>query len=223
MKKLCRGIEQFQRSVYPQYRNMFLALADKQHPEAMLITCADSRIVPTLFLQCEPGDLFICRNAGNIVPPYEGGTGGVTATVEYAVDVLGIRHVIVCGHSDCGAMKTVLNPKALRNKPAIGRWLHHADRARRIAVESPRPATPEQRLRLVTEENVIAQLHNLGTHPAVAAGLARGDVDLYGWYYDITTASISSYDPAAGTFVPFDGTLPAATPMVAARRGATAR
>ena len=222
MQKIRTGIEVFRRSIYPQYRQVFLDLASKQQPEAMLITCADSRIVPTLFLQSEPGELFICRNAGNIVPPYNGGTGGVTATVEYAVDVLRIRHLIVCGHSDCGAMKAVLAPEKLRDKPAIARWLEHADGARRIALGDPACTTAEKRLRCVTEQNVLAQLDNLATHPSVAAALARGEVDLYGWYYDITTASIASYDPSAGAFVPFDGSLPAATPPARTRRAVNA-
>lgn len=222
MQKLAEGIEHFQKNLYPQYRESLQRLAHKQTPHAMLITCADSRIVPSLFLGAEPGELFICRNAGNIVPPYGGGTGGVTATVEYAVDVLKIRDVIICGHSDCGAMRAALNPAALAGKPAISRWLEHADRARRIALEHPGCSTPEAKLRCITEQNVIAQLDHLATHPSVAAALARGEVNLYGWYYEITTARVSCYDPNTGGFELFNGTFPKAEARLQVRHTRTA-
>src|SRR3982751_6268271 len=113
MERLLKGVSTFQREVFPQHRELFERLAAKQNPMALFITCADSRVVPDLITQSDPGDLFICRNAGNMVPPYGEMNGGVSATIEYAVVALNIRHIIVCGHSDCGAMKGVLHPEAV--------------------------------------------------------------------------------------------------------------
>lgn len=211
MNKVLKGIENFRREVYPGYEDMFRELATRQHPFAMMITCADSRIDPNLLLQCDPGDLFVCRNAGNIVPPYDADVSGVAASVEYAVEVLHIRHIIVCGHTDCGAMKALFNPEAVADRPAVARWIRNADAARRIATDAYPESAHSDRLRTATQENVIAQLANLATYPSVAAALARGAMDLYGWYYDIGRGEVFCYEPGLRHFQRFDGTLPSAT------------
>ena len=123
MNKLLEGIQQFQSSVYPRYKGLFRQLASTQKPRALFIACADSRLMPEMLTQSGPGDLFICRNAGNIVPPYNDHAGGVTATIEYAVAVLRVPNIIICGHSDCGAMKGVLHPESVRGMPTVARWL----------------------------------------------------------------------------------------------------
>src|SRR5262249_50024777 len=133
-------------------------------------------------------------------PPYDDPAGGVAATVEYAIDVLGIGHLVVCGHSDCGAMKGVLHPEPLAECRSVASWLRHADRARRIALQGLRLTSPGDVLRRLTEENVIAQLENLATHPSVAAAMARGELALYGWYFDIGSGAFSSYDPEQDRF-----------------------
>src|SRR4051794_33272208 len=158
MQKLLQGIEQFQSSVYPGYQQKFRHLAHGQNPHSMLITCADSRIQPDLILQSDPGDIFVCRNAGNIVPPYDADMSGVAASVEYAIDILNIRNLIVCGHSDCGAMKALFSPDSIREHAAIQRWLKNADAARRIALQCEGKETPIDRLRVATEANIISQL-----------------------------------------------------------------
>ena len=206
MEKLIQGIEQFRDIVYPEHSAAFRSLEHGQSPLALFLTCADSRIDPTLMTQTDPGDLFICRNAGNLVPPYLE-DGAVEATVEYAVDGLKIRHIIVCGHSDCGAMKAALNPAATDELPAMRRWLRHTDRARRIAHDAGHEAG-QCTLRCMTEENVIAQLENLMTYPSVAAAEARGEMSLYGWNYDIASGLIQMWSPARGVFEPFNGALP---------------
>ncbi len=218
MHKLLEGVQQFQRRVYPRYKGLFRELASVQNPQALFITCADSRLMPEMLTQCNPGDLFICRNAGNIVPPYDDRAGGVTATIEYAVSVLKVPNIIICGHSDCGAMKGVLHRESVQGLPAVSRWLHHAEGARLMVMENhccPDEKTVLQRL---TEENVITQLEHLKTHPPVSVALARGDIQLYGWTYQISTGEISSYDARLGRFVPIGSGHVSATPEPRFRR-----
>jgi carbonic anhydrase len=191
---ILRGLKRFQKKVYPKHRELFRKLALQQRPAALFITCADSRIDPCLLTQTKPGELFICRVIGNIVPPYPDAIGGVSATIEYAVGVLRVPEVIVCGHTDCGVMKGALNPEALSDYPNVTAWLRYANVEHREA----RP-TPEFLLAL-TEENVAAQLKNLRSHPAVAARLQQGDLELHGWVYHIGSGTVTAYDEESRTF-----------------------
>lgn len=200
MRRLIEGVVRFQGEVYPSRRDLFRRLANNQEPEALLITCSDSRVVPQLIVQSEPGDLFICRNAGNIVPPYSEHTGGVSATIEYAVVVLGVRDVIVCGHSDCGAMRALLHPEKLTNIPAVSKWLSHAARAETVVRENFGDRSEEERVNLLIEENVLAQLDHLRTFPCVASRLRAGSITLHGWVYDISTGGVRVYDEEAQAF-----------------------
>lgn len=127
MEKLIRGIHEFQSTHFSPQRELFQRLAGGQRPDALFITCSDSRIDPSLLTQTKPGELFILRNAGNIVPPYGAANGGEGATIEYAIRALGIRDIIVCGHTHCGAMQGLLQPEALEDLPAVRSWLSHAE------------------------------------------------------------------------------------------------
>jgi carbonic anhydrase len=164
-------------------------LALNQRPEALFITCADSRIDPCLLTQTKPGELFICRVIGNIVPPYPDAVGGVSATIEYAAGVLRVPEIIVCGHTDCGVMKGALNPDALEAYPNVVHWLRYAN-------IQPGEATLIEH----TEHNVKAQLDNLRTHPTVAARLEEGDLTLHGWVYHIGPGIVTVYDEETKTF-----------------------
>ena len=195
VEKLLGGISRFQKHVYPKHQDLFEKLALAQRPDALFITCADSRIDPCLLTQTKPGELFICRVIGNIVPPYPDRLGGVSATIEYAVGVLRVGAVIVCGHTDCGVMRGALNPEALSEYPNVTAWLHYAKVEDRQAAPSP------EFLLSLTERNVIAQLSNLRTHPTVAARLAAGDLELYGWVYDIGCGTVSAYDEESRKFL----------------------
>src|ERR1700680_2768169 len=166
VEKFLGGVTRFQHDVYPQNRELFEKLAAGQRPEALFITCADSRIDPCLLTQTKPGELFICRVIGNIVPRYPESIGGVSATIEYAVGVLGVPDVIVCGHTDCGVMKGVLNPEALKPLANVSGWLRHAQRAREALAESRGSLSEPEFLLALTERNVIEQLKNLQTHPS---------------------------------------------------------
>lgn len=192
--KLLGGISRFQKHVYPKHQDLFEKLALAQRPDALFITCADSRIDPCLLTQTKPGELFICRVIGNIVPTYPERVGGVSATIEYAVGVLRVGAVIVCGHTDCGVMRGALNPEALGEYPNVTAWLRYAK------VEARETAPSAEFLLSLTERNVIAQLSNLRTHPTVAARLKAGDLELYGWVYDIGCGTVSAYDEASGKF-----------------------
>jgi carbonic anhydrase len=192
--RILRGLSQFQKDIYPKHRDLFQRLALGQRPQALFITCADSRIDPCLLTQTKPGELFICRVIGNIVPPYPDAIGGVSATIEYAVGVLGVPDVIVCGHTDCGVMKGVLNPEALASLPSVSAWLNYAQAAR--------AAEPGGDLLKLAQANVVQQIENLKTHPSVAARLADGDLGLHGWMYHIGEGAVTSYDAAQALFVP---------------------
>jgi carbonic anhydrase len=196
--RILRGLSHFQRDVYPKHRDLFQKLALGQRPLALFITCADSRIDPCLLTQTKPGELFICRVIGNIVPPFPDAIGGVSATVEYAVGVLGVADVIVCGHTDCGVMKGVLNPEAVAALPSVSAWLQYAQQADDGAHE------PD--LLKLTERNVLRQLDNLRTHPSVAARLADGDLGLHGWVYHIGEGAVTTFDAAAAAFLPAPAT-----------------
>ncbi len=202
MDQLIAGHRRFLKDIFPARRDQFHLLAESQAPESLFITCSDSRIVPDLILGTGPGDLFISRNAGNVVPVTGGDVDGVTATIEYAVEVLKVRHAILCGHSDCGAMKAALDRKALQNLPKASRWLHHVEAA--FSHRQPlNPADGEHaELAALIRGNVVAQLLNLKAQPAVARALAHGEITVHGWYYDILTGRIEQYDEHMHRFLP---------------------
>jgi carbonic anhydrase len=202
MEWIARGIEQFQRNVYPERRDLFESLANGQSPQVLFITCSDSRVDPNLITQAQPGEIFHLRNAGNIVPTYgEGGGCGEAATIEYALSALGIRNVVVCGHTDCGAMTALLHPKKVEDLPAVSGWLKHSESARRIALAHA-SADEASRKKMVIEQNVLAQLVHLQTHPAAAALLASGELNLFGWVYEIATGRVLAYSPESKRFEP---------------------
>ncbi|HYP06914.1 MAG TPA: carbonic anhydrase [Bryobacteraceae bacterium] len=203
MERLLDGIRQFQREVFPSQKDLFEQLAGGQSPQALFITCADSRVVPDLITQSQPGDLFICRNAGNMVPPHgESHQGGVSATIEYAVVALNVEHVIVCGHTDCGAMKGILHPELLTEMPRVKNWLSHGELARTMVKENYPQLSKEEELLTLTRENVVAQLEHLHTYPCVAARLARGKIQLHAWVYNIKTGEVQAWDAHTGKYVP---------------------
>jgi carbonic anhydrase len=202
VKKIIDGLSRFQEEVFPQHQELFNELAIGQRPEALFITCSDSRIDPTLLTQSKPGDLFIVRNAGNIVPAFGQALGGVTATIEYAVMALGVRDIIVCGHSNCGAMGGVLHPEKVARMKNVAAWLHYGEPARLVVEHKYGHLSGDKLLMALTEQNVLAQLNNLRTHAAVAAGLAKGELNLHGWVYEIRTGEVTAFDPSTESFMP---------------------
>jgi carbonic anhydrase len=202
MQKLAKGVHKFQQEAFGAHKELFSKLADNQTPHTLFITCSDSRISPNLITQTAPGEIFILRNAGNIVPSYAGQIGGEAATIEFAVAGLGIEHIVVCGHSSCGAMKALLAPEMLSELPAMKTWLANAEVTRRVVAENYPDRTGDDLLNVVTQENVLAQLESLKTHPAVASRIARGKLHLHGWVYKIPTGEVFAFDPVEGQFSP---------------------
>ena len=188
MHRLVAGVRDFRENAFPEREGLFAELASGQKPKILFIACADSRIVPELITQTKPGELFVCRNIGNIVPAYGEMLGGVSAVVEYACTALEVSDIVVCGHSDCGAMKALLDPDnpQLRAMPTVASWLRNAEAARTVlAATQPDLEGPAQ-VQALVEQNVRTQIGHLGTHPAVAARLATGHLALHGWTYSIT-------------------------------------
>jgi carbonic anhydrase len=214
LKAIVDGFLHFHYDVFPQQEELFKKLATAQKPRAMFITCADSRIVPELITQSSPGDLFVTRNVGNVVPPYGQMNGGVSTALEYAILALGVQHVIVCGHSDCGAMRAVLNPGSLEKMPTVKAWLRHSEVAKTVVQDNCNCANEHESMKVLTEENVISQLQHLRTHPSVASRMAAGQLFIHGWIYNIETSEIKAYDAEQDRFLPLSSTgpTPSATP-----------
>jgi carbonic anhydrase len=209
MQKLIDGIHHFQNEIFASENELFERLAKGQNPLALFITCSDSRIDPAMLTQTKPGELFILRNAGNIVPPYGAVNGGESATIEYAVSVLKVRDIIVCGHSLCGAMQGLLQPESLDSVPAVKSWLGHAEATARIIKENYKHIVlPEARLTATVEENVLVQLENLRTHPSVRAAMGRGELTLSGWVYKFQTGQVFAFDPGENQFALLSQTTP---------------
>lgn len=203
MEKLLTGLNHFRSHIFESHKELFERLAHGQTPDALFITCSDSRINPNMITQTMPGDLFILRNAGNIVPPYGAAPGGGEAgTIEFAVAALGIKDIIICGHSACGAIKGLLDPDSLEELPLVKQWLSHADATRRIVKDNYKDVEGERLLSVAIQENVLVQIENLKTHPVVAAGLSRGTLRLHGWSYKIQTGEVFSYSSEQGQFLP---------------------
>jgi carbonic anhydrase len=215
MQRLIEGYAKFRSNVFPQHAKLFERLAKGQQPQALFICCSDSRVMPEMVMQCDPGDLFPCRNAGNLVPPPTETGSGVAATIEYAVRVLKVNDAVVCGHSDCGAMKALLETENLQRLPVVRSWLAHAGPSARWLTKTLKDATamaPERRLHALTEANVIMQVQNLCQHPAVAEAVSTGALRVHGWTYDIADGAIRSFDVEQGEFRPLLPEIPAAIP-----------
>ncbi|WGF90039.1 carbonic anhydrase [Marinivivus vitaminiproducens] len=203
MDELIQGARRFRDEVFPRQRGLFNQLAvEGQAPKTLVISCADSRVVPEMITQSAPGQIFVCRNVGNIVPPTGQGVGGVSSVIEYAVAALGVTDIVVCGHSGCGAMKALSQPDSLEGMPNVAAWLRHADAARQVVAEAyPAGMDGDAHVRSLALENVAAQLGHLRTHPAVAARIASGAVRLHGWFFDIASGEVLALDGELGRFV----------------------
>jgi carbonic anhydrase len=177
------------------------SLAAGQHPEALFIACSDSRVVPSLITGAGPGELFELRTAGNIVPVHDPGRAfGESATIEFAVDVLQVRNIVVCGHSHCGAVTALVRPRDPNTPAAVQRWLDDTephDETRDAVVENDGAA-----LTSAVQRHVLAQLERLRAYPSIAARLEDGRLSLHGWFYAIDTGVVSVLEPRDGRFRP---------------------
>ena len=204
LHRLKEGARRFRTEVYPDRASIYTrAATEEQRPHTMFITCADSRVEPAELLQAGPGEVFVMRNIGNLVPPYGEMLGGVSAAIEFAVKGLKVQHIAVCGHSDCGAMKALLRPESVKDMPTVSSWLSNAKAA--LSVTETLHLKSEWRremLPLLTEQNVLLQLQHLRTHPSVAGAMATGDLTISGWIYDIGAGKVSIAENGQHAFVP---------------------
>lgn len=217
MEKLIAGVHRFRKNYRKEHWELFKRLAEHgQSPEALFITCCDSRVDPVVITQGKPGDLFIVKNMGNFVPPYSDnpldGTG-VAAAVEYAVEHLRVRDIVVCGHSDCGAMKALYNDRSrYSDTPHIGEWLRHGDKTVRVVAGNYPDRSTEERLGITSEENVLIQVENLHTYPVVRKAAGDGRLHVHAWYFDIAEGQIYVYNPKREQYEPViyeEGTIKA--------------
>jgi carbonic anhydrase len=204
MDSFLSGYLKFRREVFPAQAARHLALASGQKPHTLFITCADSRVMPSEFTQTEQGELFQCRVVGNLVPAHGCTAGGVTSAIEYAVMVLGVKHIIICGHSDCGAMRAFSHPEKLTELKAVQAWIEHAASAITMANEHHGHLEGDEFLAALSKENVMSQVQHLRTHPCVATRLRKGTLEVHGWYYDIGEGTLEKYDEATESFLPLD-------------------
>ena len=201
MEKLVTGIHSFRSGYFATHRQLFEQLATAgQRPETLFVTCSDSRVVPNLITAAPPGELFVVRNAGNIIP-HPDLPGGTAASIEYAVEVLEVENVIVCGHTRCGAMEAILHPEGAAHLPYVRRWLEQVSNVKRIIEEHYAGLSAEALLTAAAEENVLAQLENLREYPFVARRLEAGTLRLSGWVFKLSTGEVFDFDPGRGEFV----------------------
>jgi carbonic anhydrase len=203
MQKLVEGIHQFRDSYFASNKQLFEQLAENgQRPETLFITCCDSRVVPNLITSAAPGELFIVRNIGNVVPALERGViGGVAAAIEYATEVLEVGNIIVCGHTQCGAIEAILHPDRAKHLPFVSRWLAESARIPALIAERYGHLEGDERRTAAVEENVLLQLENLRTYPFLARRLDAGTLKMNGWVFKIGTGEVFDYDPGSEQFL----------------------
>lgn len=207
MEKLISGIHRFRKEYWSENRELFERLAEHgQSPEALFLTCCDSRVIPTVITHGQPGDLFIVKNMGNFVPPYTENPldgSGVAAAIEYAVEHLRVRDLIVCGHSDCGAIKALYKDRsAFASTPHIAEWLRNGERTVEVVAANYPGKTPEEKLAITSEENVLVQMENLRTYPVVMNAVREGRLHVHAWFFEIGAGAVHAYDPEKGQYEP---------------------
>jgi len=195
------GFKRFQEKYFSEDRDLFERLGQGQRPNAMIVACADSRVDPALLTGAVPGDVFVVRNVANLVPPYErgGSFASVPAALEFAVLSLGVEHIIVLGHAQCGGIHALMSGSGTGGE-FIGRWVGIAQRAReRVLAELP-AKPPALQERACEQASILVSLENLMTYPWIAQRVASGIVHLHGWYFDITEGELLCYNPARNAF-----------------------
>lgn len=197
MKELHKGILEFKESYFKKEEGLFKRLSEEQTPEVLFITCSDSRIDPNLVTQSKPGELFILRNVGNIIPPYDAikDKNSVAAAIEFAVLSLEVKDIIICGHSNCGAMQALYkNDSKFANMPHLRDWLELAMPVKEMVEKCCPEDHGDSRQRATEKKNIIVQMQNIQTYPFVAQALRQEKLHLHGWYYDIGKGSICAYN-----------------------------
>jgi carbonic anhydrase len=219
IKRIIAGLNEFHDNYFVAHRELFEHLSHGQNPEVLFITCSDSRIDPFLITQSQPGDLFVIRNVGNIIPPYGRLNNGEAAGIEYAVEALGVRDVVICGHSHCGAMKGLLQIGNLAQQmPSVYEWLrYHAESTRRLVMDNYQGYPHEKLLKITIEQNVLTQVENLETYPVIRSKLHSNQLTLHAWIYEIESGEVFAYDAEDGKFRVIENRpFPVPNPLIAA-------
>lgn len=200
---LIQGLNAFHNTYFNDHRELFERLSNGQSPEVLFITCSDSRIDPCLITQAQPGELFVMRNVGNIIPSYGAASSAEAAGIEYAVQGLGIRDIIVCGHSHCGAMKGLLQLGSLSEQmPLVYDWLkRHGEATRRLVLDNYAGWDADRLLKIAIEQNVLTQIENLETYPAIRSKLHSGKLQLHAWIYEIEAGMVFAYSAEQRKFL----------------------
>ncbi|MEM6611883.1 MAG: carbonic anhydrase [Cyanobacteria bacterium P01_C01_bin.72] len=208
MKKLIRGLDKFRQTYVSSHQELLEQLALGQKPRVLFVACSDSRVDPNLITDTDVGELFVIRNAGNIIPPYGAANGGEGGTIEYAISALGIEQVVICGHSNCGAMKGLLKLNKLqKDMPLVYDWLKHAEATRRLVTENYPHYEGKDLIDMLVAENVLIQIDNLKTYPIVKARMHQGRLKIYAWVYNIETGNVLAYDARTHTYISPEGQL----------------
>lgn len=207
MHPLIEGVHRFRNEEFGNYRSLFQRLSrEGQNPHTLFITCSDSRVIAELITQSQPGDLFVVKNIGNIVPPFAvtGTTNSTAAAIEFAVEMLRVSDIVVCGHSQCGAVTALLDglPNEKR-MPHLKEWLTLAEPVREIIKSQyGHVKDPEQLKNIAVGENVLFALENLHSYYCVQDRLVDGSLRLHGWFFKIATAELQAYNPDTRQFAP---------------------
>ncbi len=222
IKRIIAGLNEFHDNYFVTHRDLFEHLSHGQNPEVLFITCSDSRIDPFLITQSQPGDLFVIRNIGNIIPPYGSLNKAEGAAIEYAVQALGINDIVVCGHSHCGAMKGLLQIGNLAQQmPLVYDWLkHYAEPTRRLVLDNYKDYPSDKLLKITIEQNVLTQIENLETHPIIRSRLHSGQLTLHAWIYEIESGEVFAYDANIGQFKTLENLpFPVPNPLISVHLG----
>jgi carbonic anhydrase len=209
MRKLIKGIVDFRHKFLAEYRSKFSTLALGQNPDTLFIACCDSRVVPNTFASSDPGDLFVVRNIGNLVPPCQGNHEhvdandiSVAAAIEYSILQLNVSDIVICGHSDCGALRPFIENATLSEMPAVKSWLRHAAPSYERFLKQPQTdVTP---LNALSQSNVIQQIEHLKTYSSVKEKIAQQKIRLHGWWFDLATADVHYFNSQIQRFVLID-------------------
>lgn len=206
MKKLVQGIVEFRKNVLPSYREKFSRLALGQSPDTLFIACSDSRVVPNTFASTDPGDLFVIRNVGNLIPCCDDHGHSVAdeseaAAIELALLKLNVTDIIICGHSECAAVKAILDGREKVDLPHLKSWLRHGEASLKRLTGSEDEPNRHNRL---SQLNVLQQIDHLMSYPIVSERVKAGNLRLHGWWFELTTANVYAYDQAADKFILID-------------------
>lgn len=220
LKRVIQGLNDFHDNYFASHKELFEQLSQGQSPEVLFITCSDSRIDPCLITQSQPGELFVLRNIGNIIPTYGTLNSGEGAAIEYAIGALGIKDVVICGHSHCGAMRGLLQVGNLAQQmPLVYDWLrHHAESTRRVVLDNYPDCPQEKLLKIAIEQNVLTQIENLETYPIIRSRMHSGQLMLHAWIYEIETGEVFAYDASTGRFKALENrAFPVPNPLLSAQ------